>query len=265
MDFTYERAPLVEVIAEAFWPLIPLSAIPGGAVDPFFPRASSNFREEAAALGFGFVEALVPPGVPMEMMPNQVVTRYRHRPDNWPLFQDGPGIFTVNMVPPYDGWGKFRSTLANGYAAASRAYQKAGRVETEVANLSLRYINAFTVVHGFDGKQALFLDRHLGLRIDVDRELPGGVRAEWDAREIQLVLHAPSAAPNGARFTLMAAMGHVSEQPACVLELAIRGKPEGDVIAWFDQAREAIRLTFESLLSSELKARIGPKIDRSAR
>ena len=265
MDFTYERAPLVEVIAEAYWPLIPLSAIPGGAVDPYFPRASTQFQEEAAALGYGVIEPLVPPGVPMEMMPKQVITRYRHRPEVWPLFQIGPGVFTVNMVPPYAGWSQFRSTLADGYAAATRAYQKAGRAEVDVESLGLRYVNAFTAAHGFDGKQAAFLDRHLGLRIDIARKLPSGVQAEWDTREIQLVLHAPSSAPSGSRFTLMAAQGLAAGNPACVLELAIRGKPEGDAVAWFDQAREAIRLTFESLLSPELQEHIGPKVGQTAR
>ncbi|MCJ2098919.1 TIGR04255 family protein [Methylobacterium sp. E-046] len=265
MDFTYEQAPLVEVIAEAFWPLIPLSAIPGGAVDPFFLRASNQFREEVAALGYGVTESIVPPGVPMEMIPNQVVTRYRHRPEGWPLFQVGPGIFTANMVPPYAGWGAFRSTLADGYAAATRAYQKAGRAENDVDHLSLRYINAFTAAHGFDGKQAIFLDQHLGLRVDIARELPEGVRVEWDMREIQLVLHAPSSAPKGSRFTLMASVGHAADQPACILELAIRGRPENDAIEWFDQAREAIRLTFESLISPDLQERIGPRVDQAAR
>ncbi|WP_162245222.1 TIGR04255 family protein [Methylobacterium sp. Leaf465] len=265
MDFTYQQAPLVEVIAEAFWPLIQLSAIPGAAVDPFFPRASVQFREEVAALGFSVVESLVPPGVPMEMMPNQVVTRYRSRPEGWPLFQLGPGVFTANMVPPYAGWGEFRSTLAAGYAAVTTAYQKAGRVDAEVDNLSLRYVNAFTATHGFDGRQATFLHEHLGLRVDVERDLPDGVRIDWDMREIHLSLHAPSTAPGGSRFTLMASVGSHANQPACILELAIRGKPDGDPVAWFDQAREAIRKTFEALLSPALQKLIGPKVDRAAR
>jgi uncharacterized protein (TIGR04255 family) len=261
MAFIYKRAPLVEVIAEVHSELIPLTAIPGAAVDPFFAKASSLFKEEAAKLGYGFVERVAPDNLPLEMMPRQVVTRYRKAPEAAPLLQIGPGVFTANIVPPYSGWDSFRSVLSTGYAAVKRCYVQAGQAQPKPTNLMLRYINGFTSEHGFMGTQGEFLERHLGLTMNFAGDPPPQLKDNWALREGTMELSASAAAPAGSKFTLICQMGAVKGSRACVVEFRLAGLPGDDIEAWFNEANSTIRSTFEAIISDEVRGLMGPRIE----
>ena len=104
MDYLYDKAPLVEVIAEIHWALKKLDTAPGAKIDPYYDLFKDAFLAYAKTTGLTDVQDLVPTVVPPELLPNQPRLRLRTAPGRWPLAQLGPGIITANIVPPYKGW-----------------------------------------------------------------------------------------------------------------------------------------------------------------
>ena len=259
LDFVYKNAPLIEVIAELRWNLIHLTAIPGGAVDPFVQQAAPRFLERVERLGFGFVERLLPEGVPLEMVPGQVVWRCRRAQNTWPVYQIGPGVMTCNATPPYRGWPEFRDSLAAGIEAALAAYAEAGG-QISIDSFALRYLNAFTENEGYRD-HAEFLDKELGIKIDVREEAAAKIGASWRERMATVEQIAPIERPSGSSLIIKAGNGKKDSQPACLLELTVRGTPQkiDQHRVWFDEARIAIRSVFEAMLSDALKNRMGPR------
>ena len=143
----YKNAALVEVIAELHWELKPIQIAPGAKVDPFYDLFREKFFAAAKAKGFAFQETIIPKEVPAELLPNKPRERLRASEGAWPLYQIGPGIFTVNVVPPYSGWLDFRKTLAEGLKLLIESYPSAEQY-MKVTHLELRYIDAFTSRHG---------------------------------------------------------------------------------------------------------------------
>ncbi|CAO4184898.1 hypothetical protein EEDFHM_04637 [Methylorubrum populi] len=259
MDFVYRNAPLIEVIVEVRWKLFALSAIPGGAVDPFFIEALPVFQENLRKIGYGHTERLVAGDFPLEMMPGQPIWRFRREPSLWPLYQLGPGLLTMNAVPPYRGWVHFRDMVSQGIEAVQCAYEAVGgRINVE--RLALRYLNSFTDKLGY-GNHAEFLSNHLGLSVGVREGVESGVGSKWLERAVMAELTAPLDEPAEATITIKAGNAHVEGSPACLFELAVaRGGPGvADYGAWFDVARSSIHKVFNTMLSEELKERIGPK------
>jgi uncharacterized protein (TIGR04255 family) len=146
-DFVYENAPLIEVIAEIRWNLVALASMPGAAVDPMFGRASGRFTDAVGKLGYTHVERLIPPEVPQEVVAYQPVLRHRREANRWPLFQIGPGVFTVNVTMPYKGWNAFQEVIQLGLQALDQTYGLSKGL-IELASLQLRYVNGFTAKHG---------------------------------------------------------------------------------------------------------------------
>jgi uncharacterized protein (TIGR04255 family) len=145
-DFLYQNAPLIEVITELHWSLQPLIAIPNAAIDPHFAILSSKFTELARETGFVHVERLLPEQIPLEMMPHRAVFRFRRAAETWPLFQVGPGVFTANIVPPYQGWGDFRQSISSGLDLLLASYPLRPSY-FRIEKLELRYIDGFTKRH----------------------------------------------------------------------------------------------------------------------
>lgn len=259
MDFVYRNAPLVEVIVEVRWKLFPLAALPGGAVDPFFTEALPVFQESLRKLGYGHAERLVPNDFPLEMMPGQPIWRIRREPNLWPLYQLGPGLLTMNAAPPYRGWVHFRDMVGQGIAVAQGAYETVGG-RLNVERLALRYLNSFTEKLGY-GNHAEFLSEHLGLSVGVREGVEKGVGSKWLERAVMAELTAPLDEPAGATITIKAGNAHVEGAPACLFELAVATGASGasDHSGWFDAARTSIHTVFNTMLSAELRERIGPK------
>lgn len=260
MDFVYRNAPLIEVIVEVRWKLVALSAVPNGAVDPFFEEALPTFQAALRELGYGHSERLVVGDFPLEMMPGQPIWRFRQEPGRWPLYQLGPGLLTVNATPPhYGGWSQFRDMVSHGVRALQESYSAVGG-RLIVQHLALRYLNGFTEKLGYEN-HAEFLSTHLGLSVGVRSGVAEGVGSRWLERAVMAELTAPLDNPNDAMLTIRAGNGTAIGSPACVLELAVTtgmpGQPSYE--RWFDSARTSIHQVFNTMMSDELKERIGPK------
>jgi uncharacterized protein (TIGR04255 family) len=141
-DFLYDNPPLAEVIAEIHWELVPLKSVPGGGVDPSFEPFSGAINGIFADNGYTHIERMIPDQVPLEFLAHKVVSRFRTSANKWPLFQIGPGLLTVNIVPPYQGWSSFAPALKLGFEALHKAYPSAS------THLRIKRMEVFTCGKG---------------------------------------------------------------------------------------------------------------------
>jgi uncharacterized protein (TIGR04255 family) len=260
-EWLYSNAPLIEVIAEIRWALQPLGALPGAAVDPHFEITSQELTGAAKALGFATIETLVPPEVPREFLAYQPILRFRKRAGLWPLFQIGPGVFSVNIVPPYDGWSSFKPTLEGAVDAFLKSYPAANKL-LKITNISLRYMDAFTVEHG-RRKPAEFLKAGLGITVG----MPDVVRQKLSLQDEpeSVSLEMAYRLPMGASLHIKALQGSRDNTPATMVELICF--PDGssvknetpDLMRWFDDAHAVLSDAFETLATDDLKNKMGPR------
>src|SRR5687768_10684619 len=167
-DYLYENPPLVEVIAEVHWKLDPLGAIPNAAVDPHYKITAEELAGSLSKVGFGLVERLIPDDFPLELIAHKPVLRFRKSPNTWPVYQFGPGFFSTNMVPPYDGWNDFKAKATLGLDHLLACYPLPERF-MKLRQLELRYIDAFSRKHGMEDR-ASFL-RKLQVQVVLPRQL----------------------------------------------------------------------------------------------
>jgi uncharacterized protein (TIGR04255 family) len=254
-DFIYENAPLVEVVTELRWALVPLASMQGAAVDPLFGRAATKFTEAVGELGYLHVERLVPAEVPIELCPYQPIFRCRLEANRWPLFQIGPGLFTCNITPPYNGWTAFRSVIKSGLEALEKTYGL-GSVAIEPNLAQVRYINAFTAKHGMTNLVD-FCAADLNLNVTL---MPEIVAAPHEAT---FVLDYSFPAAETSTINIKCGHGQSNGIPAALLELAMSRQAnlantvEG-TLAWMDQAHTSLRNTFQKMASPKLQEAMGP-------
>jgi uncharacterized protein (TIGR04255 family) len=144
-DISFEKAPVIELIAELRWnpPGTTntggglLSFTLGGGGEEFF----QHFGNQVAKHGFTKAERVTPAGFPV--LWHQVVWRFRNPDDASALIQVGLGLFSANALQPYKRWSVFRPTVELGLRAllATRPTQE---LHQPLSGVSLRYINAFT-------------------------------------------------------------------------------------------------------------------------
>lgn len=261
-DFIYENAPLIEVIAEFRWALVPLASMPGAAVDPFFQRASGHFTEVVGKAGFSHVERLIPPEVPLEVVAYQPVFRYRREANIWPLFQIGPGLMSCNITPPYAGWADFRKIIETGLRSLDQTF-RINNGNTELNMIQVRYINGFTAKHGMINFGDFCKDDlNLGITLppDIATTIADPQRLTFAAN-----FGFPLAGIKASSMEINCAQGQSKEEPAAILQLSVirqhdlKGeKTVDDALVWMGEAHKSIRGVFKNMTSQKLKNLMGP-------
>jgi uncharacterized protein (TIGR04255 family) len=258
-DFLYQNAPLVEVIAEFRWDIQRIESLPTAAIDPHFPIFEAAISSRLSGEGFGTIESLAPPNVPIELLANRVLRRFRPQPNQWPVFQIGPGLFTVNMTPPYGGWARFRTLLAQGLNSLLASYPMPD-VYLHFRQFELKYIDAFTDRHGFRDMRS-FLSDYMTVNITAPPDLWAQASDDGPvliASEISL----PLKTPNGSRGIIRLGSGQANNQDAVVLELAVQrigSLPDRmAILDWMDGAHSTVRSWFQLLTNQRMKKMMGP-------
>lgn len=257
-DFLYEHPPLVEVISEIRWNTTPVASIPGMSIDPHFIVFSRKLGEVLNKEGFVNSERLVPEEVPIELTAGNPIYRYRKSPKKWPLYQAGPGLFTSNITPPYDGWGSFKKFLDKGVSHLFNCYPMASEY-LDIKSLELRYIDAFSKKNGPVKNYHKFLRDHLGIHVNLSSDLVGDV---GKAKLIgDIVIPLPNIDNSIGIISLKP--GKKGKDDAIIMELILR-KNEGldsytkkDIQSWFNNAHKALHDWFDNLCSQELKKTFG--------
>src|SRR5690242_9194487 len=146
----FRQPPLVEIVAEFRWDIGGVQAVPEQFAGAPLPVADGTaheihfmtFGSKAAARGFGLFERVIPTGFPL--LAGQPTFRYRNTTavEGAPVFQLGPGVFTVNLVPPYQSWASFVPyiDLGLGLLFDSRSPEQQ---QVPFSEVRLRYFDAF--------------------------------------------------------------------------------------------------------------------------
>ncbi len=264
MDYVYEKAPLIEVIAEIHWSLKKLDTAPDARIDPYYDLFKDGFLDYARNMDLGHTEELVPDIVPLELLPNQPRLRLRTKPGRWPLAQLGPGIVTANIVPPYEGWKAFEPFL---HKVIDGLYEKYPISEKtlRIQKLHLRYIDGFDDRFGFE-KYALFADEMLGINMPLSTSfIEEHVAPDADFTYL-LENRFRNRSPAGSSGTIKIAPGKLNSKNALVMELHCESAISDDLAigadiaeSWFGEAHECLHLQFESLATNSLKRAMGSK------
>lgn len=265
MDYLYEKAPLVEVIAEIHWALKKIDTAPDAKIDPYYDLFKDEFL---AYMKLEDIQELVPNIVPLEILPNQPRLRLRSAPGQWPLAQLGPGIITANIVPPYNGWKSFEPflhKLVEGLLSKYPVVEKTLRID----KLHLRYIDAFDENFGFS-HYAEFASKMLGINLPLSEDFINlSVKKGTDVTYL-LENRFLNATPEGSSGTLKLSPGQKNNKSALIMELVCESIFVDNSATdcsflkkWFDEAHNQLRIQFDTLATQELKDLMGKqrKID----
>ena len=166
---TYSNAPLVEIIAEIRWSIKKVnftnsnvSDVQTIAIDPFFEDFKIGFEKEIKEKGFIYHEPLAPKEIPIELLGGKVTDRHREKAGQYPVYQIGSGIFTINTIPPYSGWEKFKQDIIIGIEAFYKSYPIAEKY-LKLEMFQLKYVNLFQKKHLYSEE---FLSKHLGIQFN---------------------------------------------------------------------------------------------------
>jgi uncharacterized protein (TIGR04255 family) len=264
-DFLYERAPLVEVIAEVRWALKKVEVGPPDAqIDPYYDLFKEQFLEGAFAKDLPHRHELVPSAIPLELLPAQPRWRLRRSETTWPLVQIGPGILTVNIVPPYNGWKAFRPFLLAAVKELFRCYPLAERT-LRISRLHLRYIDGFDERFGL-GRYSEFIQRNLGIQSPLNDEFLAAAGNQNGDHNFLVQANFDNRNPPLSKGLLQIGPGQMNGKNAVIMELHCTSEFEGrdntdiqKVGSWFDDAHEAVRTQFDVITTPALKEAMGAR------
>jgi uncharacterized protein (TIGR04255 family) len=94
------KAPLIEIILELRWNITNKTDL--SKIQYLHGDIYSELKEK-----YPYRESVVPPGLPMDILINQPFHRYRSAANDYPLFQVGPGILTLNTIDTKYYWDNF--------------------------------------------------------------------------------------------------------------------------------------------------------------
>jgi uncharacterized protein (TIGR04255 family) len=254
----FRQPPLVEIIAELHWDIPGLQGVPEQlAAAPLpVPNPSAyeidfmNFASKAGAKGFGLVERVIPPGFPL--LAHQVAFRYRNTTgvQGSPLFQLGPGVFSINLVPPYQSWQSFVPFITHGLELLldSRSTEDKSK---PFAEARLRYIDAFGDSLSQGRPILSFLSDGLGIKI----QLPQAIMqfcANADQVKPSFSISMPISV---GRFDMKVAEGWVRNARSLLMDTTVTChgplEPRSDtVLAAFNNAHRVIHDSFVGMTKS---------------
>lgn len=94
------KAPLVEIVLELRWKITNKSDL--SKIQYLYGDIYSELKNK-----YPFRESIVPTEIPIDILINQPVHRFRTAPNDYPLFQVGPGIITLNTIDKKYFWDMF--------------------------------------------------------------------------------------------------------------------------------------------------------------
>lgn len=258
MNETFRNAPLVEIVAELRWQVPQLEGVDasGNQVQLPFTRADNAttafFHRVTGAvekLGFNRLEQLSPLGMPV-LLP-QMTYRYRRADEHPVLMQVGPGLFSVNALPPYKSWAEFRPWLAKGIGVLLEAFGEDVTGNRPVLAAGLRYIDAFRKDLSGGRDAMAFATDVLGFRL----ELPAVLAAHAvDRMAIRAALQV-TVPVAGMQAAITLSDGQLAEEPAVLMntEIGVDGQLAPDkerILEAFDSARNMAHETFVGMTAS---------------
>jgi uncharacterized protein (TIGR04255 family) len=94
------KAPLLEIVLELRWKITNKNDL--SKVQYLYGDLYSELKHK-----YPFRETTVPPEIPIDILINQPVHRYKVASNEYPLYQVGPGIITLNTIDSKYYWDNF--------------------------------------------------------------------------------------------------------------------------------------------------------------
>lgn len=252
----YSNAPLVEAIFEVRWDAPPLGS---EEINPQ-PEESKFFFGKfiAAAVQKGYYAERVNPRVP-DFMPHMVSYRFRTKPDTWPCYQIGTGIFTVNQINEGYDWGPFKQSILDGIDLLRKGHPS-DITTLPVLHFELRYHDGFIFEEG--EKPAEFLKNKFNIDFTHADSFLQTDLFEKDLDRMSYAFRLKSRKPVGILiFDLKEAL--IEGKPGFVTQAILRSpgkealKIEKDLVAqWLEESHVVQKYIFSSLLDPAFAKRL---------
>ena len=238
-----KNAPLKEVIFEIHWDL---DVMPeqNMSVDTGFETAVLNFRN-VCQQDFKIVELLIPPLIPAVVFNNKVTHRFFKKKDSYPLYQLGPGVFTVNDNNKNYSWTEFRTLILSGIKCLQSSYEK----KIVINKIELRYIDSVSINTFGTANKFEFLKNHLQVNPEpypfVDGKLDSINFTKKFIINEEIILN----------IMVATAFDIKSNDEVAIWHTFINNRKrihDSNLETWIDKAHEIASSTFQKMISKQL-------------
>lgn len=240
--------PLIEAIFEFRW------RIPSEEGDPHYILFVGRLYDRVQPQ-YPFHQPLPTAMVPVPAAENVVQHRFRVQKDCWPLIQVGPGIVTINDTEGYI-WQDFGQRAKLLVKAIFEAYPEPKQLK--VANLVLRYLDAFELDH--DEDMLNYLSDKLKSTVSFPSQLFKDTAVSKHPKVLNVMASFPTERPKGDILVRFGSGRH-NDKPALIMELAVRSAstdlprvPE-EFEGWVEAAHKLTDDWFFKFIEGELERR----------
>jgi uncharacterized protein (TIGR04255 family) len=244
------NAPLQEVIFELRWKL------------NFDPESQTQADKELqfAFANFSGLSAhelkhrviLKPSIIPDSLFYNRPVYQFWAAENQYPVFQLGPGVFTVNETEKNYEWSYFRNLILQGVEWLKNSYSN----KLDFSVVELRYIDAIEVDD--DNQKDLIKFIADNLKIEITNHF-------IDAKLNDLQLHQRFKIDNENHLSLLIANGvkNISQSKAIILQTSYNKTSNillENLTPWIDAAHDTCSSLFRKMISNNLYEQFGKTI-----
>jgi uncharacterized protein (TIGR04255 family) len=250
---TLPNAPLVEAWFQLRWGKVKKGSsgsqefeMPIEDTD-FFP---GQFREVAVTEGFSCVERINPHvRIPI---PHVITYRFRRAENDWPCYQIGLGIFTVNQVNEGYEWKKFKEDVLKGLTILNKGHPL-GLEKLNTMGVQLQYRDGFVFN---EGEEPLgFLSKNFTIGFMPPGEFLAFDSIKNDMTGIRIAFNLTTVHPEGS-LVLEIQQGTINAQPGIIMDMIVRSsddqmpslQPES-ISNWLEESHKIQRHAFRTLIN----------------
>lgn len=238
-----KNAPLKEVLLEIHWDL-DFNSDEKILIDKGFDEAALNFTN-ACQQDFKEVELLKPSNIPPSAYIHRVTHRFYKIRNQHPLYQLGPGVFTINDNNKNYVWSDFRQMIEKGISCLKASYQK----ELVPLRIELRFIDSVSPFCLQNSTKFDFIQEHLS--INTDRE---GLWAD-KLDNIDIVRRYNISDSMQLNLNIMTGIENNSKEDVVEWHTFVSNKKRlswEEILPWIDGAHKICSDFFKEMISSKL-------------
>lgn len=243
-----DNPPLIEAIFELRWGEISLGQFHYNENESLF---AGMISAAASSKGYSFAERIQHnPTLPMF-----VSYRFRQKENNWPCYQIGLGIFTVNQIKDKYSWDSFKKSIKTGLDIFNLADSSKINAVKDSLSLILRYQDAFFPEQTESIEQ--YLDKHFNIKVGLPESFTANVNLNSIRSSINFTVNIESKIPKG-QVTITIANAIINDKPGLLMETVVHSKARdilvngisiNDILEWSEQAHDIQRHSFKTLIS----------------
>lgn len=235
------KAPLQEVIFEAFWEL-DVDEKSRSQFDTGFDLAQGIFFNFLSK-DYPYYIKKTPPLIPLQLLNRTPVHQFWRAKDEWPVIQLGPGILAANVTEKNYVWETgFQPVILHALDALLKSYKETPRFE----KLSLRYIDSVEL-EGEDQNNFLsFIEKNLQIKVMKQFDIPGSIKDQSISQVYKL--------DDESQLQIIISNGTKKDKPAVVWQTIITKEKSfspDEIREWIVYAHTTISNLFRRMLKKE--------------